>query len=119
VELSEREQESDGSVLIGIMHLAKELEFKAAAVMACDDSVLPLQSRLESVADESELDNVYETERQLFYVAYTRARDRLLVSGVKPGWEFSLDLHNRDKPSPYRDWQRAILTRAISPEKIS
>jgi superfamily I DNA/RNA helicase len=35
---------------------------------------------------------VYETERQLFYVACTRARDRLLVSGVKPGSEFLGDL---------------------------
>ena len=36
----------------------------------------------------TELDEVYETERQLFYVACTRARDRLLVTGVKPGSEF-------------------------------
>ena len=92
VELSEQEQESGGSVLIGTMHLAKGLEFKAAAVMACDDSVLPLQSRLEGVADETELDDVYETERQLFYVACTRARDRLLVSGIKPASEFIRDL---------------------------
>ena len=34
--------------------------------------------------DETELDEVYETERHLFYVACTRARDRLLVSGVEP-----------------------------------
>ena len=96
VELSEREQESGGSVLIGTMHLAKGLEFKVAAVMACDDSVLPLQSRLEGVADETELDDVYETERQLFYVACTRARDRLLVSGIKPASEFIRDLQSHE-----------------------
>jgi len=61
------------------MHLAKGLEFKAVAVMACDDEVLPLQSRMKEVADEVELDDVYETERQPLYVACTRARDRLLV----------------------------------------
>jgi superfamily I DNA/RNA helicase len=55
-------------------HLAKGLEFKAVAVMACDDEVLPLQARIESVADEVDLDDVYETERQLLYVACTRAR---------------------------------------------
>jgi len=49
--------------------------------MACDDEVLPLKARVEAVADEVELDDVYETERQLFYVACTRARDRLMVSG--------------------------------------
>ena len=92
LELSEREQEAEGHVLIGTMHLAKGLEFKAAAVMACDDGVLPLQSRMEAVADETELDDVYETERQLFYVACTRARDRLLISGVRPVSEFIQDL---------------------------
>ena len=60
--------------------------------MACDDDVLPLQSRIESVADEVELDDVYETERHLLYVACTRARDRLMVSGVAPGSEFLADL---------------------------
>jgi superfamily I DNA/RNA helicase len=40
------------------MHLAKGLEFKAVVVMACDDEVLPLQSRMEAVADEIELDDV-------------------------------------------------------------
>ncbi len=60
--------------------------------MACDDEVLPLQSRIESVADEVDLDDVYETERQLFYVACTRARDRLLVSGVAPASEYLSDL---------------------------
>ena len=55
--------------------------------MACDD-VLPLRSRIASGADEVELDDVYETERHLFYVACTRARDGLLVSGVLPASEF-------------------------------
>ena len=54
--------------------------------------VLPLQSRIESVADEVDLDDVFETERQLFYVACMRARDRLLVCGVAPGSEFLKDL---------------------------
>jgi superfamily I DNA/RNA helicase len=39
-----------------------------------------------------ELDEVYATERQLIYVAATRARDRLLISGVTPGSEFLGDL---------------------------
>jgi superfamily I DNA/RNA helicase len=78
------------------MHLAKGLEFKAVAVIACDDEVLPLQERVETVADEVELDEVYETERQLLYVACTRARDRLLVSGVRPGSEFLADLRVRE-----------------------
>jgi hypothetical protein len=91
-ELSERGDDPSGQVSIGTMHLAKGLEFKAVVVMACDDEVLPLQARIESVADEVDLDDVYETERQLLYVACTRARDRLLVSGVQPASEFLNDL---------------------------
>ena len=70
------------------MHLAKGMEFRAVVVAACDDEVLPLQSRIESVTDESDLENVYNTERQLLYVACTRARDHLLVTAVAPGSEF-------------------------------
>ena len=80
VEISETGQDANGSVLIGTMHLAKGLEFKAAAVMACDEGVLPLQARLEGVGNETELDDVFETERHLFYVACTRA---IQVVGVR------------------------------------
>jgi superfamily I DNA/RNA helicase len=95
-ELSERGDNPGDRISIGTMHLAKGLEFKAVAVIACDDEVLPLQERVETVADEVELDEVYETERQLLYVACTRARDRLLVSGVRPGSEFLADLRVRE-----------------------
>ena len=81
---------------IGLMHLAKGLEFKAVAVMACDQEALPLQARIESATDEIELEDVYETERQLFYVACTRARDRLFISGIAPGSEFLQDLEAPD-----------------------
>jgi len=90
--LSERNENPGARIAVGTMHLAKGLEFKAVAVMACDDDVLPLQSRIEAVADEVDLDDVYETERQLLYVACTRARDRLFVSGVAPASEFLNDM---------------------------
>ena len=81
-------------VAIGTMHLAKGLEFRAVAVMACDDEVLPSQTRIESVADDADLEEVYNTERHLLYVACTRARDFLWVSGVEPASEFLDDLEN-------------------------
>ena len=90
--LSERVEDVAGKVVIGTMHLAKGQEFKAVAVMACDDEVLPLQSRIESAAEEAELEEIFETERHLLYVAVTRARDRVLVSGLEPGSEFVADL---------------------------
>jgi hypothetical protein len=85
--------DTDGDeVSIGTMHLAKGLEFRCVAVMACDDEVVPLQERIDAVADEADLKEVYDTERHLLYVACTRARDRLLVSGVEPVSEFLSDL---------------------------
>ena len=81
-----------GSVAVGTMHLAKGLEFRAVAVAACDDEIIPLQGRIEHVADEADLEEVYSTERHLLYVDCTRARDRLLVTGVEPASEFLDDL---------------------------
>jgi superfamily I DNA/RNA helicase len=98
--LTDKPQEEGGRVLIGTMHLAKGLEFKAVAVMACDDEVLPLQSRIEQAGDESELDEIYDTERHLLYVAITRARDQVLVTGLKPGSEFLEDLTREVCPPP-------------------
>ena len=58
--------------------------------MACDDEVLPLQERIEAVGDDADLEEVYNTERHLLYVACTR--DHLLVTGVKPASEFLDDM---------------------------
>jgi superfamily I DNA/RNA helicase len=64
--------------------------------MACDDEIIPLQERIETVGDDADLKEVYDTERHLFYVACTRARDHLLVTSVEPASEF-LDDMRQDK----------------------
>lgn len=81
-----------GAVAVSTMHLAKGLEFRAVAVMACDDEVIPSQTRIETAGDAADLDEIYATERHLLYVACTRARDHLLVTGVEPASEFLDDL---------------------------
>ncbi len=91
-ELRDISPDTAGRIMIGTMHDAKGLEFRAVAVMGCDDGVIPDEHRVQSVADESELESVYDSERQLLYVACTRARDRLLVTAVEPGSEFLTDL---------------------------
>jgi superfamily I DNA/RNA helicase len=90
--LDEHVETTSGHVSISTMHLAKGLEFRAVAVMACDDEIMPLQARIETVADDADLAEVYTTERHLLYVACTRARDHLLVTGVDPPSEFLDDL---------------------------
>ena len=86
--LDEHMETTTGDLSICTMHLAKGLEFRAVAVMACDDEIIPLQERLESVADDADLEEVYNTERHLLYVACTRARDHLLVTSIDPASEF-------------------------------
>lgn len=86
--LDEHVETRSGHVSIITMHLAKGLEFRAVVVMACDDEVIPLQERIETIGDDADLQEVYDTERHLLYVACTRARDHLLVTGVEPASEF-------------------------------
>jgi len=90
--LDEHVETTSGHVSISTMHLAKGLEFRAVVVMACDDEIIPLQERIETVGDDADLQEVYDTERHLLYVACTRARDHLLVTGVEPASEFLDDL---------------------------
>jgi len=93
--LDENVETVSGSVSISTMHIAKGLEFRAVVVMACDDEVIPFQERIETVGDDADLAEVYETERQLLYVACTRARDQLLVTGTTPASEFLQDLQSQ------------------------
>jgi len=92
-QLTERAEDFGDCVSLGTMHLAKGLEFKAVVVMACDDEALPLQSRVDAATDEDELREVFDTERHLFYVACTRARDSLQVTGVQPMSDFVTDMN--------------------------
>jgi len=90
--LDENVETTSGYASISTMHFAKGLEFRAVAVMACDDEVIPSQERIETVADDADLEEIYNTERHLLYVACTRARDHLLITSVQPASEFLDDL---------------------------
>ncbi|RZI58314.1 MAG: DNA helicase [Rubrivivax sp.] len=92
--LDSRVETVSGQASVCTMHLAKGLEFRAVAVMACDDEVLPLQERIAAVADDADLEEIYNTERNLLYVACTRARDRLFVTSTEPASEFLDDLRS-------------------------
>ncbi len=74
------------------MHDAKGSEYRAVAVIALDQDIVPLEDRLLMARDEAYIDEIMNTERHLLYVAATRARDHLWLSGVSPVSEFLLDL---------------------------
>ena len=90
--LDDHVETASGHVSISTMHLAKGLEFRVVVVMACDDEIVPFQERIETVGEDADLQEVYDTERHLLYVACTRARDQLLVTSVEPASEFLDDM---------------------------
>ncbi len=90
--LNKKVETQPGSIAISTMHYAKGLEFKSVVVMACDDEVIPLQERVSAITDAADLEEAYRTERHLLYVACTRARDCLLITGVEPASEFLEDM---------------------------
>jgi superfamily I DNA/RNA helicase len=70
------------AIAVGTMHRGKGLEFRAVAVIGCDASVLPLDSVLAAFVDDADRAEFIEQDRQLLYVACTRARERLLVTAT-------------------------------------
>ncbi len=80
--LDDDEPPSSQAAATGTMHRAKGLEFKAVAVIGCDVGVLPLKAAMKDLVDDADRDAFVEQERQLLYVACTRARERLLITSA-------------------------------------
>ncbi|MBO7683455.1 MAG: DEAD/DEAH box helicase [Kiritimatiellae bacterium] len=74
------------------MFEAKGLEYRAAVVMACDSDVIPSPGRLAEADLIAGLEEIYDTERNLLYVACTRARDYLLITSAGVPSELLLDI---------------------------
>jgi hypothetical protein len=53
--------------------------------MACDDEVIPLQERIETVGDDADLREIYDPERHLLYVACTRTSCQWAGTGRPSG----------------------------------
>ena len=78
--LIDDEPQSGEDVFIGTMHRAKGLEFRAVAVIGAGQANLPLRIAIDALEDPGDRVEQIEQERQLLYVACSRARERLLVS---------------------------------------
>jgi superfamily I DNA/RNA helicase len=88
---------TSGHVSISTIASGKGLEFRARGGHGVRRRGVPLQERIETAGEESELEEVYNTERHLLYVACTRARHHLLATSVRPASEFLDDLRGRDR----------------------
>jgi len=56
------------------------LEFKAVIVVNCEKNTIPLSYVHNELVDEGDREYFVEKERQLLYVACTRAREKLILT---------------------------------------
>ena len=86
--LSSDEEPPPSRVAFGTMHRSKGLQFRAVAVLGAEEGEVPIVRVLEKQADAAAREAFLELERNLLYVACSRARERLLVTGVKASSRF-------------------------------
>ena len=87
------DSDGDGGIALGTMHRAKGLEFKAVAVIGCDQDLLPLKPVAEAITDPADRSAFGKQERNLLYVAMTRAREHLFVSCAGSPSQFLDQVH--------------------------
>ncbi len=83
----ETEEEGDGArqrgkISLATMHSAKGLEWSRVFVIGCDEGTIP-HARVEAARASDAIEGDIEEERRLFYVAVTRARDKLWICRSK------------------------------------
>ena len=87
---SDRENNNENEekkVNLMTVHAVKGLEFKVVFVVGLEESLFPYQLSLENVQD-------IEEERRLYYVAVTRAKEKLYLLSVKRRYAFAKISYN-------------------------
>ena len=72
------DEEDKGKVNLMTIHASKGLEFPVVFIAGAEESIIPHARAVEEGGDAA-----VEEERRLFYVAITRARDKLFISACK------------------------------------
>jgi len=76
------EDENEGTVNLSTIHAAKGLEYPVVFIAGAEKGIIPHEKSIEKNEDEDEAGNV-EEERRLFYVAITRAREKLYITSCR------------------------------------
>jgi DNA helicase II / ATP-dependent DNA helicase PcrA len=69
------------SVTMMTIHSAKGLEFPLVFITGCEEDIFPLSQKFDS-------DSKLEEERRLFYVALTRAKEKVFISYARSRYRF-------------------------------
>ena len=73
------DENEDDSVVLSTVHAAKGLEYRVVFIMGLEENLFPSIRDAESSEDER---NKMEEERRLAYVAITRAKEKLFITGT-------------------------------------
>jgi len=76
--LSDKEESGEG-ILYGSVHGAKGREFKAVVVFGANRNLFPLERLVREASSERDREAAVDKERNLLYVALSRARERVWV----------------------------------------
>ena len=90
ISFSDRENNNENEekkVNLMTVHAVKGLEFKVVFVVGLEESLFPYQLSLENVQD-------IEEERRLYYVAVTRAKEKLYLLSAKRRYAFAKISYN-------------------------
>ena len=98
------EEGGRGKVNLMTIHAAKGLEFPVVFIAGAEEGIIPHERSLEDEADEqgapsSGGSKALEEERRLFYVAITRARDKLYITSCQK--RKRQQSYNERLPSPF------------------
>ncbi len=81
------------------IHASKGLEFKNVFLLGLNEDVFP-SARISREDDEEAMNTLMEEERRLAYVAITRAKEKLFISGAR-GTNFIANVINQKYPSRF------------------
>lgn len=79
-EVGDEDWAADDAISFASMHRAKGLEYRVVMIVGCDRQMVPLRAVVNAAVDPQDQESAEEQERQLLYVAMTRAIDRLWIS---------------------------------------
>ncbi|MCL2806406.1 MAG: UvrD-helicase domain-containing protein [Treponema sp.] len=94
------EDDNEGKVNLMTIHAAKGLEFPVVFIAGAEDGLIPHEKSILEEEENNEYSSIQE-ERRLFYVAITRAREKLFITSAQK--RRYLQSEKECSPSPFLD----------------